>query len=627
MANQAIRDQIEGWDAIARLRDEQKTLNVDLQRARGDEAGARLVELSQATAKMTEEQKAAYVAQYNLNQQIRAQIALVDALKQTAEKFLTAGMKTSNQYAGIAGDLVQAGFNITGPALEAASVDSLYAAAVAIYDMADVSDDMRLALVKAMGGLMDLKMAAIQTTAGLVQAAQTAKRSAGDLLDRIDKALGGTGDRYAKLREAELWAAMQTADYKQQIELAGQLTDIVLSRHQAEEESAKRQLDFARQLRDYVDSLRVGNLSPLTTAERLSEAQKQYAETLALAVTGDEKAMQDLQNKASAYLDLARTYYASSDDYTAIFNSVTTALENLGVTTETEAQQQLTTANAQLDQLKSLQDVLTSAYAAAQADFDIQLATLERQLTEMSKVANGVGLVAEILSGLPAELAGLLSGVIAGQGVGTPVAPFPSTPRPGGSANPALPSYDPVSDTGVLADGAVWQGSAVRDAAAEVLAMEDGPRRLYDLVKESGYTMSVAESALRLPSGTMEDWAKSVGLPVFHDGTPYVPDTGLALLQRGERVMPAAENAKFSEVDWGGVKNDQAELVAELRALHRTVAALERQVAEFKAQAHADSVQQTVILAQATNEGSELVAENLAKASHQASALNKAVLL
>jgi hypothetical protein len=36
-------------------------------------------------------------------------------------------------------------------------------------------------------------------------------------------------------------------------------------------------------------------------------------------------------------------------------------------------------------------------------------------------------------------------------------------------------------------------------------------------------------------------------IPVFHSGTDYVPKTGLAVLQKGERVVPASENRAGGE--------------------------------------------------------------------------------
>lgn len=42
---------------------------------------------------------------------------------------------------------------------------------------------------------------------------------------------------------------------------------------------------------------------------------------------------------------------------------------------------------------------------------------------------------------------------------------------------------------------------------------------------------------------------KSVGVPSYKHGTPYVPKTGLALLHKGEKVTPAKDNAVEQAVE------------------------------------------------------------------------------
>lgn len=249
-----------------------------------------------------------------------------------------------------------------------------------------------------------------QGTASRMESAFTAMNSAGSLLDKLDSAQGGAGNKYSLLREQRLWAAMAEADYKQQIELAGELTDLVLGRHQIEQESAQKLLDFSKSLRNYVDGLKLGSLSPLTTGEKLSEAAKQYADTLAKAAGGDEAAMGSLQGISSSYLELARQYYASSGDYTKIFNSVTGALDALGMSSQTEAQLQLNVSSQSLDQLRQVQSILQGAYAQAEVEFTFEKDLLQQQVNEMLRTANGIEGVRDLLAGMPAALATLING-------------------------------------------------------------------------------------------------------------------------------------------------------------------------------------------------------------------------
>lgn len=81
---------------------------------------------------------------------------------------------------------------------------------------------------------------------------------------------------------------------------------------------------------DYVDSLKIGNLSPLTPSQKLAEAQQQYQTTLTSAQAGDQTALQNITTNAGNLLDLARDFYASSPAYTNLFNQITSELTALG---------------------------------------------------------------------------------------------------------------------------------------------------------------------------------------------------------------------------------------------------------------------------------------------------------
>jgi DNA-binding phage protein len=75
-------------------------------------------------------------------------------------------------------------------------------------------------------------------------------------------------------------------------------------------------------LKGWIDSMLIGNLSPLTLEQQLEAARQQYEATRALAAGGDVDAMNELQGVAQQYLELARQLYASSPDYNAIFREV-----------------------------------------------------------------------------------------------------------------------------------------------------------------------------------------------------------------------------------------------------------------------------------------------------------------
>ena len=261
--------------------------------------------------------------------------------------------------------------------------------------------------------MMESALAA-QAAADIAAAAQdvqtkfAARNGAGALKDRLQAAMGGKGT-FAAQREGELWGALaKTADYEKQIDLASQLTDMVLARQQLEVQNAERLLDFGKSLRSYVDSLKIGALSPLTNAEKLAEAARQYQDTLGKAQGGDTAAQGNLQGIASSYLDLARTYYAGNEQFAGIFGSVTQALDALGSRSMTEAQQQLAVGTQSLSELQKLYGITSTAYTALNGQYETavtQLAKMQDALVLQTDSLEQLKTLATTMAGLPAEIA------------------------------------------------------------------------------------------------------------------------------------------------------------------------------------------------------------------------------
>lgn len=279
----------------------------------------------------------------------------------------------------------------------------------------------------AVSGSAKAMQAAIDALSDAAQSALSARSTASSLLGQIGSA---TGNGYASQRESQLWAAMGSAQgYKQQIDLASELTDLVLGRYEAEKQlleqnaaiarqTGEQQMAFARQLGDYVQSLLTGSLSPLTNAQKLAQAQQNYQAALSAAQGGDTVAQGNLQNVSNEYLQLARMYFASGDEYTKIFESVSSQLQGLSSSAMSEAQRQISIAEQSLSvsastlgQLGLLQGILESAYAQADADYIVQTDLLQEQLQAMLGVKGGVDAVAKAVASMPTELAVLFNGL------------------------------------------------------------------------------------------------------------------------------------------------------------------------------------------------------------------------
>lgn len=91
---------------------------------------------------------------------------------------------------------------------------------------------------------------------------------------------------------------------------------------QAVEDRYAREMELLKNLGEYLESLGLSNLSPLTPSERLQEAQSQYNEILMRAMGGDLDALGQLQGAANAYLGEAQSYYGGVGAYSGIFEGV-----------------------------------------------------------------------------------------------------------------------------------------------------------------------------------------------------------------------------------------------------------------------------------------------------------------
>jgi tape measure domain-containing protein len=92
----------------------------------------------------------------------------------------------------------------------------------------------------------------------------------------------------------------------------------------------KRIRDLADDIAGFTKTLRFGDLSPLSAEAQLAEAQSLFNTTLAKAQGGDATAAGQLQSVATALLEEASGAFASGPAYTAIFSSVTDALDQFG---------------------------------------------------------------------------------------------------------------------------------------------------------------------------------------------------------------------------------------------------------------------------------------------------------
>jgi hypothetical protein len=161
-----------------------------------------------------------------------------------------------------------------------------------------------------------------------------------------------------------------TTSNADKISIIGDINTAVMNRYNAELEMLGKVDDAVKRIRDYLNSLKLGDKSPLTNSQKLAESQSQFSTQLAMAKAGDKDALAGITGIADAYLQQARAYYASSDTYTGIFSRVTSTLEQLaipkGMDEATYKVESIKLQDKALSELKALDNTLLDIYAKEQ---------------------------------------------------------------------------------------------------------------------------------------------------------------------------------------------------------------------------------------------------------------------
>ncbi|MDO0944661.1 tape measure protein [Chromohalobacter israelensis] len=166
---------------------------------------------------------------------------------------------------------------------------------------------------------------------------------------------------------------------------------------QQREEQFKNEQRALETLAQLSDSLLLSSQSTLNPAERLAEAQSQFAALQVRAENGDTDAVSQLQGAAQSYLEAAGSYYGqSSSQYARIFSGVTGSVDDL----QTEFQHSLDT----LGSLEAIQQRTERLQEQANA-------TLRETLSAEVDNYQALQSIAELIDVLPDSLADGLSDI------------------------------------------------------------------------------------------------------------------------------------------------------------------------------------------------------------------------
>lgn len=279
-------------------------------------------------------------------------------------------------------------------------------------------------------------------------------------------------------------------------------------------------------------------LSPLSPADRLAEARRQFDEVAARAQLGDSAAIGELPDLSRRLLEASRAYHASSADYFADFERVSGVLQ----ATESLATRQLAIAEGQLASLRSQTD------------------TLRQMLTGQQVLATSLAQLPAILQGL---IAGLGASAGGGSGGGSGSGGVTYLP---GSYGATAPSTEYMAEIGLT--------RSTRDAILAGLGQTtSGGGTVRDRIESDAAFADAYRAAIIAAGGTPNFAAggwHAGGLRLVGEQGPELEATGPA------RLFTAGETRRLLAPSSGG---DEAA---------GEVAALRRQQAREAEQARAD---------------------------------------
>lgn len=477
---------------------------------------------------------------------------------------------------GLTVDGVRAALDSTGQSLEGAAYRYWGALTDAQKQAVAVALDAKAAYVEAVRSQFEQQNDIVKKQVSDLQAARTLGASIDQDIAGLRVELGQT-TRDAVIAEqmsqiAREWQSnWQLKTIEEQVAIGEKYRSLVLDRYQIEVENATKLKQFAYDLGDYLKSLRVGNLSNLSLEARLAEARRQFEANRVQAAGGDERAQKNLTASADTLLQLGRDYFASSMGYTELFNYVTSSLEGLGAESKTDAEKQLEISDAQkaaaekaVAELTNLRAGVSNAESAVTVRLDAATAELKRLADKLLSEGAANPVVAAI-NALPVAIRQQLAGLLPGAGI-TPTTPTATVP----------------TEKSYSIGGQAYSAGALRVIAQPMLANHDW-QGIYNLAKSSGLHLSDVNEILGVPSGTAEDLARQLGLPMFADGGVVTKPMIGAIGEAGpEAIIPLDRWSQYGR---------DPELLAEIRALREEVAALKIEAARTANATEAQIVQ------------------------------------
>lgn len=286
---------------------------------------------------------------------------------------------------------------------------------------------------------------------------------------------------------------------------------------------------FATSARKLQDTLRGGDLSPLSPNERYASAQAGFSGVVAAARSGDPESLTKLQQ----FVELSKKSASSFEEYAFDFATVMATLDDSAATAETQAtiaKAQLSSLKAQVDVLLNVdKDVLTVADAIRELQ-DAMLGGLAGVADAVIGQAAAKKQAADIAAGATSKF-----GFSGGRSYGKDAVSSAYTPPSSGEAQTRYAQFVDTARSWAIDNYDTSGGFA--DAVSTQVA---------DMIAQIADSGNFSDGQV-LNSG--KEYAKFLyaqqygpALKSFAIGTNYVPNDMIAQIHEGEAIVPKAFN-------------------------------------------------------------------------------------
>lgn len=621
--NQETRTQIDLLNKTNAQRDEYASLEVELLRVQGRESDALAAQRRLDVRGMTDTE----IELYDLNAARRAEIdsitknkEAIENLWQTAdsvaEKYLSGGALKSFRFESLARQINEAvPVGVTGEILAGLGVSDIQEA-VRQFVMSDAAPDAKAQILSLGAALIGLGDAARSEAEGLRERIFAATDTGDEAMARQRAALQNDENRalfdLAIAAEKAAAAASErvglTAELNGMLGITADLRQKELAALDKSNRALKERVYALSDARAATDAAYAGLERAINAKKATAETQKQAASDLLNEVKSvfdllsssvrdlysdvdQTRAMQSAQGMAfiDSALASARSTGVLPDtkelqdaisavrrgfdgrdatDRDAAFEKLVAAgklgeLEKISGTQLTTAERQLKAAEdsveqydemlrqykTQIDVMRGIDVSIKSVDGATSALKDAITAEQTAQalaLTELQKISAGVGGIAVAVGDAVSKAVGSIVAMrsSASVAIGDAVSATRSAPTAGG---------------GVRFDAGLQK-------AAQELYVAQGAGAVIDAIKSSGYTMQEAGTILGIDPSIIESEAAKLGIPKFAVGTNYVPHDTLAIVHKGEAIIPRPYNPAAG----GGMSMDA--VLLELRDLRELTA-------------------------------------------------------